>query len=70
MRTKPGSFKGGNEFPRRIIAAALTKVLTAPELHREVPKVLSVHSIRNLNSTPPFYFYPGNDFLDPTTWLP
>jgi len=31
---------------------------------------LSVHSIRNLNSTPPFCFYPRNDFSDPTTWLP
>jgi len=50
-------------------AAALTKVPTAPELHIGVPKVLSVHSIGNLNSTPPFSFNLGNDFSDPTTWF-
>ena len=70
LRTKPGSFKGCNESRRRIFAAALTKVPTAPELHRGVPKVLSVHSIRKLNSTPPFSYYLGNDFSDLTTWLP
>jgi len=53
-----------------MFAAALTKVPTALELHKEVPKLLSVHSIGNLNSTPPFSYYQGNDFSDPTTWLP
>jgi len=33
-RTKPGSFKAGNKPPRRIFAAALTKVPTAPQLPR------------------------------------
>jgi len=47
-----GSFKGGNESPHRIFPAALTREPTAPELHRGEPKVLSVHSIRDLNSTP------------------
>ena len=53
IRTKPGTFKGGNEPPHRIFAAALTKDPTAPELHRRERKVLSVHSIGNLKSTPP-----------------
>jgi len=56
IRTKPGSFKGGNKSPHHIFAAALATVSTAPELHRGVPKVLSVHSIDNLHSTPPFTY--------------
>jgi len=36
-RTKPGSFKGGNESPHRIFAATLIKDPTAPELHRGEP---------------------------------
>jgi len=42
---------------------------TAPELHRG-PKVLSVHSVRKLNSSPPYSYCQGNDFSGPTTWLP
>jgi len=37
IRTKPGSFKGGNESPHHIFAAALTKDPIAPELHRGDP---------------------------------
>jgi len=70
LRIKPGSFKGCNESRRRTFAAALTKVPTAPQLQRGVPKVLSVHSIRKLNSLPLFSCYLGNGFTDPTTWLP
>jgi len=61
---------GGDKSPHRIFAAALTKDPTASELHRGEPKVLSVHFIDNLKSTPPFSFYQGNDFTGPTTWLP
>ena len=67
--TKFVSFKGGNQSPPPIFAAAQTEVPTSPEPHRGVPKVLRVHSIGNLNSTPPFSYYLGN-FSDPTTWLP
>ena len=48
--------------PHPIFAAALTKDPTAPELLRGVLKVLSVHSIGNPKSTPPFSYYLGNDF--------
>jgi len=47
LRTKPGSFKGGNKSPHHIFAADLTKVPTVPELHKGVPKVLRVHSVGN-----------------------
>ena len=43
---------------------------SAPELHRGVFRVLSVHSIRNLNNTPPFSYNLSSDFSVPTTWLP
>jgi len=37
IRTKPESFKGGNESLHRTFAAVLTKDPTAPELHRGEP---------------------------------
>ena len=33
-------------------------------------QVLSLHSIRNLNSTPSFSYYQANVFSGPKTWLP
>jgi len=40
---------------------ALSKDPTATELHGGQPKVLSVCSIGNLNSTPPITYYQGKD---------
>ena len=70
IRSKLRSFKGGNKSPHSIFAATLTKGPTARELHRGEPKVLNVHSKRNLNSTAPFSYYRGNVFSGLTTLLP
>jgi len=70
IRTKPGSFNGGDKSPHSIFPAALTKDPTSPELHRGEPTILSVHSIGNSNSTPPFSYYQSNDTSGTTTWLP
>jgi len=56
ISTKPCSFEGGTESHHRIFAAVLTTKPNSPELRRGEPKVLSVHSIRKLNSTPPFSY--------------
>ena len=45
IRTKRGSFMGGNESPQ---------TSTAPELHLGESKVMSMHPIGNLKSAPPF----------------
>ena len=53
IRTTPRSFEGDTEYHHRIFAAVLTTKPDSPQLRRGKPKVLSVHSVRNL-STPPF----------------
>jgi len=67
IRTKPRSFKGGTESHDRIFAVWQQNA-TRHSRVEENPKSWAC-TPRNLNSSPPFSYYQGNDFSGPTTWL-